>query len=164
MVNRGLLAHTGSRKGHGSPGWIPPAGGWCVTPPHPTPHLPTGEICHPPHPHPTHTSSWPRFSTSFAYYGLAMDLQNFDFNIYVIQLIFGAVDIPAKLVSILTITFVGRRFTQAVALILAGLAILANILVPRGEGWGGVVVVATVAPSSPTHKAPSGRAKTRSTH
>ncbi|XP_064293576.1 solute carrier family 22 member 6-A-like isoform X1 [Phalacrocorax carbo] len=71
------------------------------------------------------------FSTSFAYYGLAMDLQNFDFNIYVIQLIFGAVDIPAKLVSILTITFVGRRFTQSVALILAGLAILANILVPQ---------------------------------
>ncbi|XP_031950700.1 solute carrier family 22 member 6 [Corvus kubaryi] len=71
------------------------------------------------------------FSTSFAYYGLAMDLQNFDFDIYVIQLIFGAVDIPAKLVSILTITYVGRRFTQAVALILAGLAILANILVPR---------------------------------
>ncbi|NXN22470.1 S226A protein, partial [Nycticryphes semicollaris] len=71
------------------------------------------------------------FSTSFAYYGLAMDLQNFDFNIYVIQLIFGAVDIPAKLVSILTITYVGRRFTQSVALILAGLAILANILVPR---------------------------------
>ncbi|KAK4805481.1 hypothetical protein QYF61_005526 [Mycteria americana] len=71
------------------------------------------------------------FSTSFAYYGLAMDLQNFDFNIYVIQLVFGAVDIPAKLVSIFTITFVGRRFTQSVALILAGLAILANILVPR---------------------------------
>ncbi|NXS32746.1 S226B protein, partial [Pomatostomus ruficeps] len=71
------------------------------------------------------------FSTSFAYYGLAMDLQNFDFDIYVIQLIFGAVDIPAKLVSILTITYVGRRFTQAVTLILAGLAILANIVVPR---------------------------------
>ncbi|XP_057245405.1 solute carrier family 22 member 6-B-like, partial [Malurus melanocephalus] len=71
------------------------------------------------------------FSTSFAYYGLAMDLQNFDFDIYVIQLIFGAVDIPAKLVSILTITYVGRRFTQALALVLAGLAILANILVPR---------------------------------
>ncbi|XP_066064275.1 uncharacterized protein [Chamaea fasciata] len=71
------------------------------------------------------------FSTSFAYYGLAMDLQNFEFNIYVVQLIFGAVDIPAKLVSILTITYMGRRFTQAVALILAGLAILANILVPR---------------------------------
>ncbi|NXA44123.1 S226B protein, partial [Eudromia elegans] len=71
------------------------------------------------------------FATSFAYYGLAMDLQNFSLDIYVIQLVFGAVDIPAKLVSILTITFVGRRFTQALALVLAGMAVLANILVPR---------------------------------
>ncbi|KAM9367171.1 LOW QUALITY PROTEIN: uncharacterized protein LRP34_012680 [Phaethornis superciliosus] len=71
------------------------------------------------------------FSTSFAYYGLAMDLQTFDVNIYVIQLIFGAVDIPAKLISIITITFVGRRFSQIITLILAGSAILANILVPR---------------------------------
>ncbi|NXB08435.1 S226B protein, partial [Cnemophilus loriae] len=71
------------------------------------------------------------FSTGFAYYGLAMDLQNFEFNIYVVQLIFGAVDIPAKLVSVLSLTYVGRRFTQAVALVLAGSAILANTLVPR---------------------------------
>ncbi|KAK2511331.1 solute carrier family 22 member 6-like protein [Columba guinea] len=73
----------------------------------------------------------PRFSTSFAYYGLAMDLQNFDFDIFVMQMVFGAVDIPAKLVSVFTMTFVGRRFTQSFTLILAGLAILANILVPQ---------------------------------
>lgn len=75
-----------------------------------------------------------------------MDLQNFEFDIYVIQMIFGAVDFPAKLVSILTITYVGRRFTQAAALILAGLAILANILVPRGGAGGG----GSRVPSSPT--------------
>ncbi|XP_050164920.1 solute carrier family 22 member 6-A-like, partial [Myiozetetes cayanensis] len=44
------------------------------------------------------------FSTSLAYYGLAMDLQGFGVDIYVMQLIFGAVDIPAKLLSILTLT------------------------------------------------------------
>uniref|UniRef100_A0A8C4WGE2 Major facilitator superfamily (MFS) profile domain-containing protein n=1 Tax=Gopherus evgoodei TaxID=1825980 RepID=A0A8C4WGE2_9SAUR len=71
------------------------------------------------------------FSTSFAYYGLAMDLQNFGVNIFLIQLIFGAVDFPAKFISVLTISFVGRRFTQALALILAGLSILANIFVPQ---------------------------------
>uniref|UniRef100_A0A8C4WB85 Major facilitator superfamily (MFS) profile domain-containing protein n=1 Tax=Gopherus evgoodei TaxID=1825980 RepID=A0A8C4WB85_9SAUR len=67
----------------------------------------------------------------FAYYGLAMDLQNFGVNIFLIQLIFGAVDFPAKFISVLTISFVGRRFTQALALILAGLSILANIFVPQ---------------------------------
>ncbi|NXC43899.1 S226A protein, partial [Penelope pileata] len=94
---------------------------WPHIPPHPAPLV---RFAHPTSPH-------HRFSTSFAYYGLAMDLQNFDFNIYILQLIFGAVDFPAKLISVLIITFVGRRFTQILALVLAGLAILANILVPR---------------------------------
>uniref|UniRef100_A0A8C6VST3 Major facilitator superfamily (MFS) profile domain-containing protein n=1 Tax=Naja naja TaxID=35670 RepID=A0A8C6VST3_NAJNA len=71
------------------------------------------------------------FSTSFAYYGLVMDLQNFGGNIYLIQLFFGAVDFPAKFLSILTISYIGRRFTQAVTLIMAGLSILANIFIPQ---------------------------------
>ncbi|XP_020633127.3 solute carrier family 22 member 6-A [Pogona vitticeps] len=71
------------------------------------------------------------FATSFAYYGLVMDLQNFGFNIYLTMLVFGAVDFPAKFISVLIITFVGRRFCQAFSLILAGLCILANIFVPQ---------------------------------
>ncbi|XP_015267426.1 PREDICTED: solute carrier family 22 member 6-A-like [Gekko japonicus] len=69
------------------------------------------------------------FSTSFAYYGLAMDLQNFGVSIYLIQVIFGAVDIPAKLIAFLVICYFGRRITQALALILAGFSIVANIFV-----------------------------------
>ncbi|XP_003230060.2 solute carrier family 22 member 6-A [Anolis carolinensis] len=71
------------------------------------------------------------FSTSFAYYGLVMDLQNFGTNIYLTLLIFGAVDFPAKLVSVFGISYVGRRPTQAACLILAGLTILANIFIPQ---------------------------------
>uniref|UniRef100_A0A8C3FBJ8 Major facilitator superfamily (MFS) profile domain-containing protein n=1 Tax=Chrysemys picta bellii TaxID=8478 RepID=A0A8C3FBJ8_CHRPI len=67
----------------------------------------------------------------FAYYGLAMDLQNFGVNIFLIQLVFGAVDFPAKFISVLTIGFTGRRVTQTLTLILAGLSILANIFVPQ---------------------------------
>ncbi|KAJ1105707.1 hypothetical protein NDU88_003112 [Pleurodeles waltl] len=70
------------------------------------------------------------FSTSFAYYGLAMDLQNFGISIYLIQVIFGAVDIPAKLISTITMSYIGRRITQTASLILAGTMILANIFVP----------------------------------
>uniref|UniRef100_A0A8D2J8G0 Major facilitator superfamily (MFS) profile domain-containing protein n=1 Tax=Varanus komodoensis TaxID=61221 RepID=A0A8D2J8G0_VARKO len=71
------------------------------------------------------------FATSFAYYGLAMDLQNFGFDLYLTQLVFGAVDFPAKLISVITITYVGRRFSQALSLILAGLCILVNVFVPQ---------------------------------
>ncbi|XP_034632513.1 solute carrier family 22 member 6-A-like isoform X1 [Trachemys scripta elegans] len=75
------------------------------------------------------SSVW--FATSFAFYGLAMDLQHFGFNIYLIQVAFGSIDIPAKLGAAIGMSFIGRRFTQAASVILAGLAILANIFVPR---------------------------------
>ncbi|XP_048362937.1 solute carrier family 22 member 6-B-like [Sphaerodactylus townsendi] len=71
------------------------------------------------------------FSTSFAYYGLAMDLQNFGVSIYLIQVIFGAVDIPAKLIAFFVICYFGRRITQALSLILAGFSIVANIFVSQ---------------------------------
>uniref|UniRef100_A0A8C2X2C4 Solute carrier family 22 member 6 n=1 Tax=Cyclopterus lumpus TaxID=8103 RepID=A0A8C2X2C4_CYCLU len=67
-----------------------------------------------------------RFSTSFAYYGLAMDLQ----NIYQIQIIFGAVDFPAKLMALGMLTYLGRRVSQATCLFLSALIIFANIFVP----------------------------------
>ncbi|XP_078388987.1 solute carrier family 22 member 6-A-like [Cetorhinus maximus] len=71
------------------------------------------------------------FATSLAYYGLAIDLQGFGVDIYLIQLIFGAVDIPAKTLGFLSMTLIGRRFTQGISLILAGSIILANIFVPK---------------------------------
>ncbi|XP_049597910.1 solute carrier family 22 member 6 [Syngnathus scovelli] len=70
------------------------------------------------------------FSTSFAYYGLAMDLQKFGVSIYVMQLIFGAVDFPSKFVALAMLTFLGRRVTQALCLLMSALFIFANTLVP----------------------------------
>ncbi|XP_023277376.1 solute carrier family 22 member 6 [Seriola lalandi dorsalis] len=69
-------------------------------------------------------------STSFAYYGLSMDLQKFGVDIYLIQVIFGAVDIPAKVVVTVSMSFIGRRPSQCGALIAAGVTILINVLVP----------------------------------
>lgn len=73
-----------------------------------------------------------RLSTSFAYYGLSMDLQKFGVDIYLIQVIFGAVDIPAKVVVTICMSFIGRRPSQCGALIVAGVTILVNVLVPYG--------------------------------
>lgn len=73
-----------------------------------------------------------RLSTSFAYYGIAMDLQKFGVDIYLIQVIFGAVDIPAKVVITVTMSMLGRRPSQCGALIIAGVMILFNLLVPNG--------------------------------
>lgn len=66
-----------------------------------------------------------------------MDLQGFGVDVYLSQLLFGAVDIPAKLVSALVIGSLGRRVAQGGSLALAGVCILANSAVPSGA-WGGM--------------------------
>lgn len=73
------------------------------------------------------------FATSFAYYGLVMDLQGFGVSIYLIQVIFGAVDLPAKLVCFLVINSLGRRPAQAASLLLAGICILVNAVIPQDQ-------------------------------
>ncbi|XP_015983417.2 solute carrier family 22 member 8 isoform X1 [Rousettus aegyptiacus] len=70
------------------------------------------------------------FSTGFAYYSLALSVGEFGFNLYLLQLVFGGVDIPAKFVSILSMTYLGRHITLATTLVLAGGSILALIFVP----------------------------------
>lgn len=62
-----------------------------------------------------------------------MDLQKFGVNIYLIQVIFGAVDIPAKIIVTVAMSIVGRRLSLCVSLILAGITILSNPLVPVGK-------------------------------
>ncbi|XP_040907643.1 solute carrier family 22 member 6 isoform X2 [Toxotes jaculatrix] len=70
------------------------------------------------------------FSTSFAYYGLAMDLQKFGVSIYLMQIIFGAVDFPAKLMALGMLSYLGRRVSQATCLFVSAFIIFANIFVP----------------------------------
>ncbi|KAM4846111.1 organic anion transporter 3 [Thomomys bottae] len=70
------------------------------------------------------------FSTGFAYYSLAMGVEEFGVNIYILQIIFGGVDIPAKLITIFSLSYLGRRTTLVIALLLAGGAILSLIFVP----------------------------------
>ncbi|XP_070282506.1 solute carrier family 22 member 6 [Myotis yumanensis] len=73
------------------------------------------------------------FATSFAYYGLVMDLQGFGVSIYLIQVIFGAVDLPAKFVGFVAINHLGRRPAQIAALLLAGICVLANGVIPQDQ-------------------------------
>lgn len=61
-----------------------------------------------------------------------MDLEKFGVDIYLMQVIFGAVDIPAKVVINVAMSYLGRRPSQSGALIIAGVTILLNLLVPYG--------------------------------
>lgn len=61
-----------------------------------------------------------------------MDLQKFGVDIYLIQVIFGAVDFPAKVIAVVCMSKIGRRPSQCATLILAGVTILVNLAVPYG--------------------------------
>lgn len=49
------------------------------------------------------------------------------------QLIFGAVDVPSKVIALGALTYLGRRYSQASCLFLSGLVIFANIFIPTGD-------------------------------
>uniref|UniRef100_G3UH77 Solute carrier family 22 member 8 n=2 Tax=Loxodonta africana TaxID=9785 RepID=G3UH77_LOXAF len=70
------------------------------------------------------------FSTGFAYYSLAMGVEDFGVNIYLLQIIFAGADVPAKFITILSMSYLGRRITQAASLLLAGGSILVLTFVP----------------------------------
>uniref|UniRef100_A0A8C3WYY7 Solute carrier family 22 member 8 n=1 Tax=Catagonus wagneri TaxID=51154 RepID=A0A8C3WYY7_9CETA len=70
------------------------------------------------------------FSTGFAYYSLAMGVEEFGVNLYLLQLIFGGVDVPAKFITMVSISYLGRHITEGIVLLLAGGCILALIFVP----------------------------------
>uniref|UniRef100_A0A8C4W2T0 Solute carrier family 22 member 6-B-like n=1 Tax=Gopherus evgoodei TaxID=1825980 RepID=A0A8C4W2T0_9SAUR len=73
-----------------------------------------------------------RFSNSFSFFHLALDLQRFEgISIFLVQLIFGAVDMPFRMVVAVIANRLGRRLMQAACLVLGGLFILASVPVPQ---------------------------------
>uniref|UniRef100_A0A8C3WZQ4 Solute carrier family 22 member 12 n=1 Tax=Catagonus wagneri TaxID=51154 RepID=A0A8C3WZQ4_9CETA len=71
------------------------------------------------------------FAFGFTFYGLALDLQALGSNIFLPQVLIGVAEIPAKIGTLLLLSRLGRRPTQVASLVLAGLCILANMLVPH---------------------------------
>uniref|UniRef100_A0A8D0FXV9 Solute carrier family 22 member 7 n=1 Tax=Strix occidentalis caurina TaxID=311401 RepID=A0A8D0FXV9_STROC len=73
------------------------------------------------------------FGVAFSYYGMSMNLTGFGLNMYLSQFLLGIVEIPAKMIMYVLVNRVGRRQSQAWALILTGLSIGANVIIPKSE-------------------------------
>ncbi|KAM9561872.1 solute carrier family 22 member 7 [Guaruba guarouba] len=71
------------------------------------------------------------FGVAFSYYGMSMNLTGFGLNMYLSQFVFGVIEIPAKIIMYVLVNRVGRRQSQAWSLILTGLCIGANIIIPK---------------------------------
>uniref|UniRef100_A0A3B5QJD9 Solute carrier family 22 member 13b n=1 Tax=Xiphophorus maculatus TaxID=8083 RepID=A0A3B5QJD9_XIPMA len=71
------------------------------------------------------------FAASFLFYGLSLNIGSFGLNIYLTQLIFGTVEIPANVACLTMIQRFGRRICQAGFLFLGGVSCLVATAVPR---------------------------------
>ncbi|XP_051910104.1 solute carrier family 22 member 13-like [Hippocampus zosterae] len=71
------------------------------------------------------------FGTNMMSYGLGLSVGDFGPNIYLMQFIFALVQLLARLVTLPLIGRFGRRASQAVSLLLGGLACLCLFFVPK---------------------------------
>ncbi|XP_053305402.1 solute carrier family 22 member 6-like isoform X2 [Spea bombifrons] len=75
--------------------------------------------------------SW--FSSSFCFFALAMDIQRFGLNIYLVQVIFGCTELPLRILSTITATYIGRRFSVSFFLLISGVLILGSLAIPTDK-------------------------------
>lgn len=70
---------------------------------------------------------------NFSYYGLSLDVSGLGLNVYQTQLLFGAVELPSKLLVYLSVRHAGRRLTLAGTLLGTSLSLGFRLLVSSGE-------------------------------
>lgn len=66
------------------------------------------------------------------YYGISFKISGFGVNIYLTQLIYGAIEVPAKIATFFSVDWIGRRNSQAIFLIVTGALIGLNTAIPLG--------------------------------
>ncbi|KAJ1068513.1 hypothetical protein K5549_005209 [Capra hircus] len=82
------------------------------------------------------------FGVNFSYYGVSLDVSGLGLNVYLTQLVFGAVELPSKLLVYLSVRHAGRRLTMAGTLLGSALALGFRILVsPEMKSWSTALAV-----------------------
>ncbi|XP_066215530.1 solute carrier family 22 member 12 isoform X2 [Saccopteryx leptura] len=71
------------------------------------------------------------FAFGFIFFGLTLDLQALHSDTFLLQALLGLLDIPARIATMMLLNRLGRRPIQVASLLLSGLSILANMLVPH---------------------------------
>ncbi|XP_023557970.1 solute carrier family 22 member 13 [Octodon degus] len=73
------------------------------------------------------------FVNSLVYYGLSFQVGEFGLDIYLTQLIFGTVEVPARLLSIFMMEKLGRKWSQAGTLIVGGVMCITIVFIPSDQ-------------------------------
>ncbi|XP_042633308.1 solute carrier family 22 member 6-A-like [Cyprinus carpio] len=72
------------------------------------------------------------FVNVLVYYGLSLNISDFGMNIYLTQMIFGLVEMPARTITLFTLNR-SRRISQLAFLAVGGLACLLTIFIPDDQ-------------------------------
>jgi len=92
------------------------------------------------------------FSSSFMLYGIALNWQGLTGGLFINFLIAAILDFPGKLLALMSLTWMGRRFPYIGLSFLAGLFFIINLFVPRGVYEGELpVVVLSMISRQPNH-------------
>ncbi|KAL2307154.1 hypothetical protein Nmel_000102 [Mimus melanotis] len=73
------------------------------------------------------------FADSIVYYGLSLSVTGFGLDIYLTQLAFGAVELPARLSCIFLLEWFGRKKVQGILLLVSGVLCLILIGIPAEQ-------------------------------
>ncbi|KAJ8248567.1 hypothetical protein GJAV_G00243370 [Gymnothorax javanicus] len=71
------------------------------------------------------------YGIAFIFYGISFNISGFGINIYLTQLAYASIEIPAKLCLYYVVDRIGRRRTEIGALLGAGICLALNIFVPK---------------------------------
>ncbi|XP_037373631.2 organic anion transporter 7-like [Talpa occidentalis] len=75
--------------------------------------------------------SFVRFTSFLPLFGLSLNLQQVGSHIFLVQVLFGGVSLPANYIALLILNCLGRRLSQALFMFLEGVSILSMIFVPQ---------------------------------
>nr|XP_020661986.1 solute carrier family 22 member 13-like [Pogona vitticeps] len=85
--------------------------------------------------------AWVWFADSLVYYGVSLHVGDFGLDIYMTQVIFGAVELPSRISCIFLLQWIGRKKCQAAWLLLGGVMCLLIPAIPKDYP----VIVTTLA-------------------
>uniref|UniRef100_A0A8D0VL23 Major facilitator superfamily (MFS) profile domain-containing protein n=1 Tax=Sus scrofa TaxID=9823 RepID=A0A8D0VL23_PIG len=75
--------------------------------------------------------SFVRFANFMSFFGLILHLQYMGSNVFLFQVLFGVVNLPANYVAFLALNHLGRQISQTLFMFLLGISILAITFVPQ---------------------------------